>query len=60
MLNVFGPNISTVSDEDWPRHKKATGSPFSNEQTKNLVWQEALQQTQEMLRYWTDQGHAAI
>ncbi|TEY71422.1 hypothetical protein BOTCAL_0093g00160 [Botryotinia calthae] len=31
MLNVFGPNISNVADEDWPRHKKATGPPFSNE-----------------------------
>ncbi|KAF7909334.1 uncharacterized protein EAF01_003052 [Botrytis porri] len=36
MLNVFGPNISTVADEDWPRHKKATGPPFSNEQTNRL------------------------
>ncbi|KAF7929751.1 hypothetical protein EAE99_004655 [Botrytis elliptica] len=60
MLNVFGRNISTVSDEDWPRHKKATGPPFSNEQTNNLVWQEALRQTQEMMHYWIDQGKLAL
>ncbi|KAF7871970.1 uncharacterized protein EAF02_009075 [Botrytis sinoallii] len=60
MLNVFGPNISTVPDEDWPRHKKATGPPFSNEQTNNLVWQEALRQTQEMMHYWIDQRELAL
>ncbi|TGO22444.1 hypothetical protein BPAE_0168g00150 [Botrytis paeoniae] len=60
MLNVLGPNISTVSDEDWPRHKIATGPPFSNEQINKLVWQEALRQTQEMMHYWTDQGELAL
>ncbi|TGO55905.1 hypothetical protein BOTNAR_0235g00170 [Botryotinia narcissicola] len=60
MLNVFGPNISTVSEEDWPRHKKATGPPFSNEQTNNLIWQEALRQSQEMMQCWIDQGEWAL
>ncbi|KAF7862535.1 hypothetical protein EAF04_007408 [Stromatinia cepivora] len=58
MLNVFGPNISTAADEDWPRHKKAIGPPFSNEQTNKLVWQEALRQTQEMIHYWTSHGES--
>ncbi|KAF7900088.1 hypothetical protein EAF00_004424 [Botryotinia globosa] len=59
MLNVFGPNVSTVSEEDWHRYKKATGPPFSNEQTNNIVWQEALRKTQEMVNYWIDRGELA-
>ncbi|KAF7955583.1 hypothetical protein EAE96_004509 [Botrytis aclada] len=61
MLSVFGPNISTISiNEDWSRHKKATGPLFSNEQSQKLVWEEALKQAREMVSYWVDREDSTI
>ncbi|TGO36006.1 hypothetical protein BHYA_0138g00190 [Botrytis hyacinthi] len=61
VLGVLSTSLDqSVSGEDWRRHKKATGPPFSNEQTNNLVWQEALRQIQEMMHYWIDQGELAL
>lgn len=41
MLDVLGPNISTIDGLDWQRHRKRTSSSF-NERTNKRVWSEAL------------------
>lgn len=41
MLDILGPNISTIDGLDWQRHRKRTSSSF-NERTKKRVWSEAL------------------
>ncbi|PVI04068.1 cytochrome P450 [Periconia macrospinosa] len=40
MLDVFGPNISTMNGSDWQRHRKCTAASF-NEQSNLLVWNNA-------------------
>jgi cytochrome P450 len=59
LLNVFGPNISTVFGRDWQRHKKATGPPF-NEQNSKIVWDEALRQGREALQHWKEKSLDAV
>lgn len=51
VLDVFGPNLSTVEGKDWQRHRKVTGPPFA-EPTMDRVWDECLDQAQQMLEYW--------
>jgi cytochrome P450 len=53
MLDVFGPNISTMNGCDWQRHRKCTAASF-NEQSNLLVWTESLRQGQQLLQYWKD------
>lgn len=54
MLNVFGPNVSTVEGVEWQRQRKITSGPF-NEQNSDLVWNESILQAQEVLTYWASQ-----
>ncbi|MCJ1260725.1 hypothetical protein MMC22_000587 [Lobaria immixta] len=51
MLNVFGPNVSTVEDQAWLRHRRFTAPPF-NENNNSLVWIESLSQARQMMEYW--------
>ncbi|CAI6337409.1 unnamed protein product [Periconia digitata] len=51
MLDVFGPNISTMNGADWQRQRKCTAASF-NEQSNVLVWTESLRQGQQLLQYW--------
>ena len=51
MLDVFGPNISTMIGADWQRHRKCTAASF-NEQSNLMVWKESLSQGRQMLQYW--------
>ncbi|KAJ4346334.1 uncharacterized protein N0V89_010263 [Didymosphaeria variabile] len=53
MLDVFGPNISTMNGPDWQRQRKCTAASF-NEQSNLLVWKESLRQGQQLLQYWKD------
>lgn len=57
MLDVFGPNISTMNGSDWQRQRKCTAASF-NEQSNLLVWTESLRQGQQMLEYWKDNTRA--
>jgi cytochrome P450 len=57
MLDVFGPNISTMNGSDWQRQRKCTAASF-NEQSNALVWTESLRQGQQMLQYWKVNAHA--
>ncbi|KAF1980242.1 hypothetical protein BU23DRAFT_562636 [Bimuria novae-zelandiae CBS 107.79] len=53
VLDVFGPNISTMNGSDWQRQRKCTAASF-NEQSNLLVWTESLRQGQQLLQYWKD------
>lgn len=44
-----------LEGKDWKRHRKITNAPF-NTQTDAVVWSEALQQAQEMLAVWLNDG----
>ncbi|KAJ4289897.1 hypothetical protein N0V90_011230 [Kalmusia sp. IMI 367209] len=57
MLDVFGPNISTMNGSDWQRQRKCTAASF-NEQSNLLVWTESLRQGQQLLQYWKDNSDA--
>lgn len=50
-LDIFGPNIMTVNDEPWARHRKLT-SPCFNERISTFVWDESVRQTKDMLEDW--------
>ncbi|KAH8882995.1 cytochrome P450 [Thozetella sp. PMI_491] len=51
MLNIFGPNLSAVEDQEWKLHRKITASCF-NDQTNRIVWSEAVSLAVDMSRYW--------
>ncbi|KAI8948537.1 putative cytochrome P450 [Xylaria longipes] len=59
MLAFYGPSVFTVGLDDWPRHRKAVATPFS-EGLMNLVWRETLRHTQGMLQNWTAKHQAGI
>jgi cytochrome P450 len=50
-LDFFGPNIITVNDEPWARHRKLT-APCFNERVSTFVWDESLRQANDMLEDW--------
>ncbi|KFA80781.1 hypothetical protein S40288_10337 [Stachybotrys chartarum IBT 40288] len=52
ILNVFGPNMSTVDGQQWKMQRKMTATCF-NEQNNEIVWSESLYLAKDMLRYWT-------
>lgn len=52
LLEVYGPCISTASWTDWPRHRKVLAAPF-NENIMKFVWEESLNQANDMLVSWT-------
>ncbi|KAI0185532.1 putative cytochrome P450 [Xylaria flabelliformis] len=52
ILNVFGPNISTVDGPQWKMQRKMTASCF-NESNNEIVWSETLLLAKDMLSYWT-------
>jgi cytochrome P450 len=52
LLEVYGPNISAVTSQEWPRHRKVLAAPF-NESIMNMVWRESLSQATQMIASWT-------
>ncbi|KAI8626363.1 cytochrome P450 [Xylariaceae sp. FL1651] len=54
ILNVFGPNISTVQaeGESWKTQRRIATRCF-NEQNNEIVWTETITLANDMLRYWT-------
>ncbi|KAK5996637.1 Cytochrome P450 monooxygenase-like protein [Cladobotryum mycophilum] len=55
VLNVFGPNMSTVDGAEWKKQRKITASCF-NEQNNEIVWRESLALAGDMLQYWTSKA----
>ncbi|KAI0426693.1 cytochrome P450 [Xylaria sp. FL1042] len=52
LLNIFGPNLSTVEGNQWKKQRKITASCF-NELTNKVVWAESLSLAVDMLHYWS-------
>lgn len=52
ILNVFGSNILGTEGQTWKAHRKIT-SPSFNEKNNVLVFEEAVNQSQQMLKQWT-------
>ncbi|KAI0396623.1 cytochrome P450 [Xylariaceae sp. FL0594] len=51
ILNVFGPNMSTVDGPQWKTQRKMTQRCF-NEQNNEIVWSETVSLAKDMLAYW--------
>ncbi|KAK2610232.1 hypothetical protein N8I77_003682 [Diaporthe amygdali] len=55
LVDIYGPNISSVTGAEWQRHRRITASPF-NERNNRLVWDEALRQAGQVAAYWNGRG----
>ncbi|KAF8532951.1 cytochrome P450, partial [Trichophaea hybrida] len=51
IIDMYGSNLLTASDEDWPHHRRYIAGAF-NEKNNNLVWEETLLQSGQMLSIW--------
>ncbi|KAI5808462.1 cytochrome P450 [Peziza echinospora] len=52
VLKVYGDNVFTASDEDWPPHRKFVSGIF-NERSYVQVWRKTITQATECLAEWT-------
>ena len=52
MLDIFGRNVVTTEGHVWKAHRKII-SPTFNEKNNSRVFEETIQQTQQMLEKWT-------
>ncbi|PNH40201.1 hypothetical protein VD0004_g6757 [Verticillium dahliae] len=52
ILRQYGDNLLSTEGAAWRRHRKAT-SPAFTEKNVALIFQEAVAQSQSMIRYWT-------
>lgn len=55
LVDIYGPNISSVVGAEWKRHRRVTASPF-NERNNRLVWDEALRQAGQVAACWSGKG----
>lgn len=55
VVDIYGPNISSVVGAEWKRHRRVTASPF-NERNNRLVWDEALRQAGQLTGCWGGAG----
>ncbi|KAI1214484.1 cytochrome P450 [Annulohypoxylon truncatum] len=55
ILNVFGPNMSTVDGLQWKKQRKMTATCF-NEQNNEIVWSETLGLANDMINYWSSKA----
>ena len=55
IVDIYGPNISSVTGAEWRRHRRVTASPF-NERNNRLVWDEALRQAGQLAMCWSGAG----
>lgn len=55
VVDIYGPNISSVTGAEWQRHRRVTASPF-NERNNRLVWDEALRQAAQAAAHWSARG----
>ena len=52
---MFGPNLSTATNRDWPRHRKVVAAPFS-ETVMADCWRESLRQATGLVNAWKSAG----
>ncbi|KAH8168591.1 cytochrome p450 domain-containing protein [Sarocladium implicatum] len=55
MLQVFGPNIAASEGETWRKQRKVITRAL-NEKNNEIVWNEALWLSTDMIEYWAAQG----
>ncbi|KAG6357695.1 hypothetical protein INS49_013574 [Diaporthe citri] len=55
LVDIYGPNISSVTGVEWRRHRRVTASPF-NERNNRRVWDEALRQAAQAGACWSGSG----
>lgn len=55
LVDIYGPNISSVTGAEWRRHRRVTASPF-NERNNRRVWDEALRQAAQAGACWSGRG----
>lgn len=49
------PNVGQAEGQDWQRQRKLTATPFG-EQKSTLIWNEALHQADDMVKFWRSAG----
>jgi len=54
LINLYGTNLVSTEGPEWKRHKKITGSAFS-EKSNRLVFEESLRQAESMINFWQSQ-----
>lgn len=59
LVDIYGPNISSVTGAEWRRHRRVTASPF-NERNNRRVWDEALRQAGQAAACWSGKGPAGF
>ncbi|KAL1621699.1 hypothetical protein SLS56_009097 [Neofusicoccum ribis] len=47
ILDVYGPSLGSVDDENWARHRKITAGSFADKNNR-LVWRESVRQAKQM------------
>ncbi|TVY91454.1 Cytochrome P450 [Lachnellula willkommii] len=55
-IDIYGTSLLSTEGEAWRRHKKITGTAFS-EKSNKLVFEESLRQTVGMINFWQTQGN---
>ncbi|TPR05238.1 Fungal specific transcription factor domain family protein [Aspergillus niger] len=53
ILDMYGPNVVTCEDKEWSHHRRYTATTF-HEKNNALVWEESIQQTQDMIAQWAE------
>ncbi|GLA57482.1 hypothetical protein AtubIFM55763_000851 [Aspergillus tubingensis] len=53
ILDMYGPNVVTCEDKEWSHHRRYTATTF-HEKNNALVWEESIQQTQDMIEQWAE------
>jgi cytochrome P450 len=52
IYNIYGPTMAACEEQDWRRYRKII-TPYFNTETNVVVWEESLNQTEELANTWT-------
>lgn len=55
IYNIYGPTMGASEGEDWKRFRKVI-MPYFNHDTNNMVVDETLKQTGELVQMWSNEG----
>ncbi|WDK14856.1 cytochrome P450 [Colletotrichum graminicola] len=55
VFEIFGPNVGTIWDDDWARHRKMVSVGFK-ESNYGLVWETTRRQTDKLVESWAKAG----
>lgn len=57
VLEVYGRNVVTTEGQEWRLHRRVTSRPFS-EKNNQLVHEEAVRQTTQMINSWESKSNS--